>query len=270
MEVVSPTHQFISKESLKKRLSRTKSFIDSLSHESVSGSAALPEWGSVKKYCTQPYDQGDEGSCTANAFCMAYKILCRGLKNSDVNFEPSRAYLHFKERLEELSPNADVVDGEHYVQLYGICSEESWPYVLENMNSVPPSLCDEEALEHKIKGYKQIPINSHLVANIEAMISSGVPVLITTNVYASFESDSTALSGVVRMPNPIHWNDSDDPCDAYMGGHEMCLVGYSHDKQLFTVINSWSSGFGAGGFVYIPYSYLSHPQLGLEFSVIEM
>src|SRR5438874_7839402 len=47
----------------------------------------LPPYGSMKKYCTFVYDQGQLGSCTVNAFCGAYCIL-EQIKNGSVFFEP--------------------------------------------------------------------------------------------------------------------------------------------------------------------------------------
>lgn len=40
------------------------------------------------------YDQGEVGSCTANAICGAFKML-----ESDKSFQPSRLYVYAKERM---------------------------------------------------------------------------------------------------------------------------------------------------------------------------
>jgi len=261
MQSATSEYKFLGKDLVSKRLSRQKIFVDSLFHESVF-STTKPDWGSVKKYCSQPYDQESFGNSSANAFCTAYKILdkSRGSVNAgNDEFEPSRAYLQVKESGED----------EHSAQKYGICSESSFPYTEENVDSVSVSLetCDEEASAHKITEYKQIPIDKNLIRNIEAMLSGQVPVLTLLNIYTSFAS---TRSGVVRMPNPVHWNDLDDPLDPYLGTHEICIVGYSHDKQLFTMINSWGKNWGSDGFCYVPYSYLVNPQLGLEFSIIQL
>ena len=45
------------------------------------------------------------------------------------------------------------------------------------------------------------------------------------------------------------------------GNHAMVLCGYSEDEKIFIVRNSWGTKFGDRGYCYIPYSYISDPQL---------
>ena len=270
---ISPTlpmkHTYLSRQQLAARLARPKK----VAKVNIK-TGATPMWGSVKGYCTAPYDQGQEGSCTANALCMAYKVSCRVANNKDADWEPSRAYIYYKERAAEGTASsdsgADVVDGESWAQQRGICSESLWPYDTTKVDDIPPSCCDDDASQHKIAGYATIPIDSNLIAAIESSILDKKPVNIAISVYQSFEGSGPAATGVIPLPGPIQYNNPSDPRDPYMGGHEMCLVGYSRDKQLFTVINSWGSNWGASGYCYIPYGYLSDSRLGLEFTVISV
>ena len=41
----------------------------------------------------------------------------------------------------------------------------------------------------------------------------------------------------------------------------MVVVGYSDDTKFFLVRNSWGKHFGDDGYCYIPYSYISDPEL---------
>jgi hypothetical protein len=237
----------------------------------------LPRWGSLKPFTPPAINQGQEGSCTACSFCGAYRTLCRYLGNKDEYFVPSPSYYYFHERLAEdpagdpsdlTDSGADEVDGLEWAKTHGVCSEQSWPYIPDNMNTPPPVECESEATAHRIAGYTVIPIDDQLITNIEATICSGKPVLIAIDVYSSFEGEGPAKTGMIPIPKPQNWGDPQDPDDAYMGGHEMCLVGYDTDKKLFTVLNSWGTEWGAGGFCYIPYDYLSNPNLGRQFTVM--
>ena len=50
------------------------------------------------------YDQGNLGSCTANAFCSSFTILSK-IGNKNVGFSPSRLYFYYCERVVENSPS---------------------------------------------------------------------------------------------------------------------------------------------------------------------
>ena len=222
---------------------------------------ALPHWGTVKPNCLNIYDQGDIGSCTANAFCGAFKIL-DVIKNGQITFEPSRLFVYYYERLmeggnPEVDSGADVVDGENYVKNYGVCSESLWPYDTTKFAIKPPVRCSVEALNHKISSYEVFPMNKHLLNNIKQSIINHNPVMIGCAVYESFESEFTARTGMVTLPTQT---------ENEIGGHEMCIVGYNDDKNLFTVMNSWGPNWGHGGFCYLPYDYITNPQLSFEFT----
>ena len=211
------------------------------------------------------YDQGQLGSCTANAFCLANKMQNK-IANKNVNFLPSRLFFYYQERVIEGSVNedagADVIDGLMYVKSYGICSEGSWPYDITKFAVKPPPECDVEALKYKISSYSVIPINANLLTNIKNAIINKKPVLIAVAVYSSFETITVAKTGMVPLPNIR--------TEQLLGGHEMCLIGYDDTKKLFTVANSWGSGWGVRGLCYIPYAYLSNPNLAFEFTIFSV
>src|SRR5690242_19058982 len=89
-----------------------------------------PPASSMRKNVTEIYDQGQIGSCTANAFCAAFRLV-----EKDKSFHPSRLWVYFYERLMEdpqhkvsnlADTGADVIDGEEYVRVHGVCSESLW------------------------------------------------------------------------------------------------------------------------------------------------
>jgi C1A family cysteine protease len=50
-----------------------------------------------------------------------------------------------------------------------------------------------------------------------------------------------------------------------LGGHAVLAVGYDDAKQRFTVQNSWGTSWGDKGFFYMPYEYLTNPNLADDF-----
>lgn len=229
----------------------------------------LPASGSVKNQVQEVYDQGAEGSCTANAFCAAYRIV-----ETDKTFNPSRAYVYYKERLVEDGNNpsgitdsgADVEDAVNYVAQYGVCSEASFPYNTANVDVAPPASCDVEAAQHKLGSL--VTITAGDLTTIKHTLLSGDPVLLAIGVYQSFESAFTARTGIVKMPNPTNYEDPNDPVDPFLGGHQVLIVGYYDVTQTFTVLNSWGTSWGHGGFFYLPYNYVTNNQLTYELCCI--
>lgn len=219
----------------------------------------LPKTFSLNTYRHFTYDQGDLGSCTANAFCAAYRILCV-INNINKNFEPSRLYFYYNERAIEgtivTDAGADVIDGESYVMHHGICSEKSWPYDVTKFTIQPFVSCNIEAAKYKIKTFQLIQFD--VLNTIKKTIYNKQPVLIAISIYDSFESEHVAKTGIVPMPN-VH-------TETLLGGHELCLIGYDDNTQMFTVLNSWGSSWGINGLCFIPYKYLTNNNLAHEFT----
>jgi hypothetical protein len=294
-------HKYITGARLRRKIARAKLRAAASARGDTAGcgvgaasptaSVTTPLYGSVKRFCPPPYDQGSEGSCTANAFCGAYRTICNRLGNSDRGFLPSRQYFYYHERMLENAgtdpsqlgdTGGDVADGADWVAEHGICSEQTWPYIPPSTDAsgnedlstsnldTPPAGAESEAAAHRIRSVGTIAASGDPVPAIEAAISQGVPVLLAVGVYASFESPDVARHGMVPTPNPVNYGDPQDPQDAFMGGHEMLIVGYSHREQLFTVLNSWGDSWGHGGFCYLRYDYIRNPNLAFEFKTIAM
>jgi hypothetical protein len=275
-----PKHKYLTPRQIQIRLAQPKKHVSPLLlNKGKFSGTTLPMWGTVKSFCPTPFDQGQLGSCTANAFCGAYMTICNKKKNADAGWIPSRLWVYYWERVTEnpgTNPStlgdtgADVTDADSYVQKNGVCSDSLWPYNISTFDQTPSADMVADALKHKITSSKVIPIDQNLLTNIETVVNSGSPVLTAISVYQSFEGNGPSQTGMIPIPNPVNYNDPNDPQDPFLGGHEVLIVGYSHDKQLFTFLNSWGSSWGNGGFGYLPYAYISNPQLGQEFCVIDI
>lgn len=249
--------QYLSVEALRNRALKRAASLQQPKVGAASSNSYPPKC-SLRGKVPEIYDQGQLGSCTANAFCAAYRLLCR-----DEMFRPSRLWVYFYERLmedpehkiEDLTDSgADVADGMKFVQQYGVCSENLWEYDISKYNVHPPKVCKDDALKHKIKEYRQITPDK-----IKHFINAGIPVLLAISVYQSFED---SVDGQVPMP--------DTENEQLLGGHELTIVGYSDDTQTFEVQNSWGPTWASGGFCYIPYEYIHDPNLCSELMIFKL
>jgi len=225
---------------------------------------------SLASYINQIYDQGNLGSCTANAFCQSH-LIQQQQKYVIIKFQPSRLYLYYHERLIEGNVNydagADVLDGEKFAKNYGICSELLYPYNINKYKTKPSGVAELDASHHKIASYRIL----NNINDIKQSINNNIPVCIAIAVYDSFESNIVTNTGVVPLPNTL--------TEHLLGGHELCLVGYDDNTQLFLVCNSWGNQWGASiltkkgnqrGFCYIPYAYLTNTNLAFEFTAFNI
>jgi C1A family cysteine protease len=218
------------------------------------------------------YDQGNIGSCTANAFCGIFKFLKSQCDSCDENFDPSRLYVYYKER--ELEANggpvydsgAWIIDGYKWVGNNGVCSESSWPYDTTKVNDSPPGNCDDEAKNNTVKGFYQLLLDNNVHNSVSWFLNQDMPIAFAFAVYNSFTT--IGEDGICPLPNPRTYDDPNDPIDSFMGGHEVVIMGYDDDKRLYTVANSWGENWGDDGFFYLPYEFLENEKISFDLCVI--
>jgi len=197
------------------------------------------------------YDQGNLGSCTANAIAGALQYC--SIKQGEPLFNPSRLMIYYNERVIEDTVGEDagamLRDGIKTLIDDGACDEIDWPYQ-ENMFATKPSQpCYDAATTHEALVYRRIQPD---LQDMKACLAGGFPFVIGISVYDAFESDEVAATGVVPLPG-IN--------DAPIGGHAILCVGYSDNTQRFKLRNSWGSDWGQGGYFEVDYAYLTDPDL---------
>lgn len=204
------------------------------------------------------YDQGDLGSCTANAIAgaMQFDRMKQGLSI----YVPSRLMIYYEERKIEGTINedagAEIRDGMKAMTKTGACDEKLWPYVVSKFRQKPPVKCYIAALEDQAVEYARVGQSQ---SQLEACLASGFPVSFGFSVYASFESDKVAQTGVVPMPKKN---------EAMLGGHAVLLVGYDRNSKQFICRNSWAASWGKRGYFWMPYAYVLDANLSDDFWVV--
>jgi C1A family cysteine protease len=218
----------------------------------------VPSKADLTPLCPPVYDQGDLGSCTANAIAGAieFDLLKQKLKD----FIPSRLFIYYNERVIENTVASDsgaqIRDGIKSVASLGVCSESEWPYDISKFVDKPSAPSFAAAATHKVVLYQR------LIQDLNTMkgcIASGYPFVFGFTVYAEFENAQVAASGVVPMPKAR---------ERALGGHAVMAVGYDDDTEQFTVRNSWGSSWALKGYFKMPYAYLLNHRLASDFWTI--
>lgn len=217
--------------------------------------ADLPRQVDLRPGCPPVYDQGQLGSCTANAISAALEYQQR--KENLTDFMPSRLFVYYNERAIEGTVSEDsgamIRDGIKSVHKLGVCPEDTWGYDIARFADEPPAEAYTQALAHQATVYRRVLPTLH---QLQGCLASGTPVVFGFSVYDSFESPDVARTGIV--PLPPHG-------ERLLGGHAVLAVGYDDADQRFLVRNSWGAKWGMDGYCTMPYAYLTDPQLARDF-----
>ncbi len=220
----------------------------------------LPPQVDLRPACPPVYDQGQLGSCTANAIAGA--IQFDRMKEHKPNFVPSRLFIYYNERVIEGTVNTDsgamIRDGIKSVAKQGDVPETEWPYDIAKFAEKPPQKVYNDAKKYKVIQYQRVSRN---FIQMKGCLASGYPFVFGFSVYESFESQQVAQTGQVNMPGP---NEQE------IGGHAVLAVGYDDAQQRFIVRNSWGTDWGMAGYFTMPYTYLTDPNLSDDFCTIRL
>ena len=206
------------------------------------------------------FDQGQLGSCTANAVAGAVEYDAK-LNGSDPGFL-SRLWIYYYERKIEGQPldqdtGAQGRDGFKVCQKLGVPLEQDWPYDITKFSDEPPSSLDAEAQQHRISNYRAVPRN---LDSIKAVLSNRQTMAFGFSVYETFESPDVAKTGIVPLPTRG---------EKVLGGHEVLLVGYLKDEPNYGLVrNSWGTDWGITGYFLMPWAYLLDAHLASDFRTI--
>lgn len=217
---------------------------------------SLPARVDLRPQCPPVVSQGTLGSCVANATASAH-YFDQKKQNSKDQFQPSRLFLYYNTRkignTVLYDSGSNIRDGFKSIARDGVCPETMWKYQVSKFAVIPPAPCYKEALKHQAVKYMRV---RQSLSQMRGCLADGYPFVFGFMVYESFESSVVARTGVVPMPE-------DDESD--LGGHAVTCVGYDDKSQRFIVQNSWGTSWGDKGFFYMPYDYLTAPNLADDF-----
>lgn len=215
------------------------------------------------------YDQGQEGSCTANAGTGADEFIWH--KTFGVFIGGSRQGLYACSLMHDGNwPNdsgsmtATVV---WVLQNQGMGLEEVYPYS-RPLGTPFPDLFLQDAGTRLVTHAYDVDSTDHV--SIQVALASGLPVMFGGFVYESIEQLNS--SDYFNSPH------NGQP----LGGHERLIVGYNrtltHKYGIFGrtytgfywVRNSWGTQWGCQGYCWEPMSEIENPQINEDFAVVDV
>src|SRR6266567_6354763 len=121
--------------------------------------ATPPPSVDLRPGCPPVYDQGQLGSCTANAIAGAIQYE-QIRQKAPKPFTASRLFIYYNERVMEHTvaedAGAQIRDGIKSVNHVGACPETDWPYVITNFAKRPSTRAYKDAPLGKAVTYRRV------------------------------------------------------------------------------------------------------------------
>jgi C1A family cysteine protease len=201
-----------------------------------------PKTCDLRTYCSPVEDQGDLGSCTANAGVALDEYLMK--KDKKPFYDMSRLHLYWWTRFIEGTTGEDsgayIRDTVKSLQKYGVCKESTWPYIISKFTQKPSTAANDEAMLYQIIRYESVP--QTLVALKTCLGIDKRPAIFGFDVPESF----------LYVGKSGTWTPKKN--ESIVGGHAQVLVGYTATR--FILRNSWGTSWGNKGYCTVPYSFI--------------
>ena len=204
----------------------------------------------LRKQFTPIKDQGQLGACASFATISIYEHIHKKNKNEDIDL--SEYFLYYNARAKKNETSEDSGSSLYHniesMTQEGACLESLCTYRTDVCDAKPSDEAYGDAETRKVKKALNVKCN---LEDIKSAVAEGYPVIISLKIFESFQP----IAGFIPLPS------SDEKQDEKHGNHAMVICGYSDDKKVFIVRNSWGISFGDRGYCYIPYSYISDSNL---------
>lgn len=209
----------------------------------------VPQSASLRDKVGVIEDQGEIGSCTANATCSAIELICESAAPRSL----SRLFNYYCSR------DRDSMLGQEGATLRsaikaaakeGLPLESAYPYLPDVRDVKPPQSVYDLAAQTRLLKYERIVTNPAdenfpLWRAVKSAISEGYPVVIAMRVsqqFLSLKGGSLSEQGYLGCP-------MFGGAYPYIGNHALIVTGYSGDQ--IDLENSWGASWGDSGMGYI-------------------
>jgi C1A family cysteine protease len=224
----------------------------------------LPTSVDLRQWCSPIENQGQLGSCTANAGAGVVEYF----ENRAFGryLDASRLFLYKATRnFAKLTGDSGAFlrSTMGALALFGVPPEDYWPYTdkVPDFDKEPTAFCYSFAANYKsIKYFRHDATNltkEAVIDSIKMALTAGIPSMFGFTVYNSISQ--AAQTGKIPFPCKN---------EKILGGHAIVAVGYNDSMIIknptcgyqtqgaLLIRNSWGTGWGDKGYGWLPYEYI--------------
>lgn len=226
--------------------------------------SSLPTKVSLEKWFSPIEDQGQIGSCTANAGVALVEYFERRAYGKHI--DASRLFLYKATRNlmhEKGDTGAFLRSTMGALVLFGVPPEEYWPYDISKFDDEPSAFCYAFAQSYQPLSYYRLDppdiSRKELLNSVKTNLAAGFPSMFGFTVYSSI-GQSNDSGGEIPFPSKG---------EKIEGGHAIVAVGYDDNRKItnsnvggsttkgaLQIRNSWGTGWGDKGYGWLPYDYV--------------
>ena len=222
----------------------------------------LPEKVDLRRWCSPIEDQGNLGSCTANAGAGLLEYYERRAFGNYI--DASRLFLYKVTRNligEKGDTGAEIRNTIGAMVTVGVCPEKYYPYDISKFDEEPSAFVYSLAENYKTTKYVRLDqpnIDKTILLNtIKTNLAAGIPAVFGFTVYSSINQANS--NGQIPYPSSKENIEGGHAIDAF-GYDDNLKITNNNDNQstvgAFIVSNSWSEEWGDNGYGYLPYKYV--------------
>lgn len=232
----------------------------------------LPSSVDLRPWCSKIENQGQIGSCTANAGVGVVEYFEN--RAFGKYLDASRLFLYKVTRnFAKLSGDSGAFlrNTMGALVLFGVPPEEYWPYTdkTPDFDREPTAFCYSFASSYKGIRYLRHDNPSltkeQVLESVKKSLAAGIPSMFGFTVFSSISQAGTTG----KIPFPCR-------NDRILGGHAVVAVGYNDSMIIrnstcgtstqgaLLIRNSWGETWGDKGYGWLPYDYIIN-EVALDF-----